>query len=169
VATDSTLAGALQRLERVDKLLTGDLTTLANAMGKAARVAADATAAEVTGGSARLSRMGRRGARLTTAYQVGEQGRKVLVVFRPAGAWVLENTGAGPHTEPRLTRRGKRRKASRGAIFGPGMGHPAATVRHPGVKGKGALRTAADRIAVVVPYAGDAALVRELASIFPDG
>jgi hypothetical protein len=165
VSEDATLAAAAKRFERLALYLGGDLTPMAIGIGQAAKRQAIEVGHAVTGGSGRLSHMGRRGVALSAGYDIGEKGRTVLIKFRPAGAWIIEDTGARPHDEPKRARRTGRGKR-KGAMYGSGLAHPVTQVHHPGVHGRQALKLAANRIEKVVGPEADKALQGELKKIF---
>ena len=166
MATGTTLADAGHRLERVARYLEGDLTPMAVGIGTAAKAGALEAARAATGGSGRLSHMGRKGVTLGAGYEIGERGRRVTVRFRPPGAWIITDTGARAHAEPRLSKRGRRRRGAKGALYGAGLTHPLARVEHPGMSGRHSLTLAAHRIHDVAPRAANDALVRELGRIY---
>jgi hypothetical protein len=166
VSTDTTLAAAAERFARVERFLSSDLTPMAVEIAKESKTAALQVAQAVTG-SGRLSHMGRRGVRLGAVYTIEEQGRRIWIKFVPPGAWVIMDTGAKPHEEPRK-RRGTRsgRGKRKGAMFGSGLAHPLTHVEHPGVRGRRALMLAGERIDKVVGPAGDRYVQGELRKIF---
>jgi hypothetical protein len=83
-------------------------------------------------------------------YDVEDQGRRVTIKLTPAGAWVLTESGAKPHTmKPRRSR-------SRGfgsgwgitaTVWAAGYAHPTSKpFGHPGAAGKGSIRRSFGRI-----------------------
>jgi hypothetical protein len=163
VSEDSSLAAAAERFARLERYLSGDLTPMAVGIGQAAKRQALEVGRAVTGGTGRLSHMGH-GVTLSAGYDIGERGRTVLVKFRPAGAWIIVDTGAKPHVEPKARRSGRGKR--KGALYGSGLAHPVAQVHHPGVHGRAALRIAARRIDSIVGPEGDKALRTEMSKIF---
>lgn len=163
MATDVGLPALNRRLDAIQDVLAGDMTSAGHAVGKGARTEASAVARDVTGGDMVLSHMGRRGARLGMRYDVAQQGRTVTMKLVPAGPWVLTERGAKPHTIPRATSR-RRRGAGPRYVFGPSYQHPVrGPVEHPGTKGQGSIRRALGRMRTRAPIDYHAEYVTKLA------
>lgn len=132
------LKAAVQRLERVEKVITGDWSAAGHKVGQRAKREAKAVAGEVTGGSGRLTHMGR-GATLSSGYDLEEQGKRLIFKLRPPGPWVIMEQGAKPHAIRPKRSRMKGGGSGWGidpAIIAPGYDHPVYKVRHPGMRQK---------------------------------
>lgn len=120
------------------------------AAAKAVKAAADDEARAATG-DGRMSGVGRRGARIRAVDRIRVlSGGAVICRIQgvPVGAWVWVNTGADPHTIAPRTR-GRRRARP---VMAGGLGHPVSgTVRHPGMRGRGAWRKVVGRAERIVP------------------
>lgn len=145
------------RLDRVKDALTGDWSAAGHKVGQRAKREATVIAAEVTGGSGRLTHMGR-GAKLSSGYDLEAQGKRLIFKLRPPGPWVIMEQGAKAHEiRPRRSRGGGKGGGVFGgvmmggggeaAIMGAGYSHPVYRVHHPGMRQKrGAIRKTFARV-----------------------
>lgn len=145
MASDVGMQAAAERLGRVGDLITGDYSKMGHAVGKHAKTEATLIAAAVTGGDGTLSHMGRRGAKLSTGYDLDNRGRRVTVKLRPGGPWVLTESGAKPHTIKPKAARVRGIGSGWGidpAVYAPGYAHPTRKpFTHPGTQGRQSKRS----------------------------
>lgn len=166
------LKAAVQRLERVEKVISGDWTAAGHKVGQRAKREAKAVAGEVTGGSGRLTHMGR-GATLSSGYDLEEQGKRLIFKLRPPGPWVIMEQGAKPHAiGPRGS---KGRTVFGGLMFGggqranqaPGYEHPVYRVHHPGMRQKrGAIRKTFSRVRDMATPVYHDEMVKQIGEIY---
>ena len=162
MATDQGLAALDKRLSAVHDVLTGDMTKGGHAVGRGGRIEASAIATAVAGDGV-LSNMGRKGARLGMRYNVEERGRRVELILKPAGPWVLMERGAKGHTI------GKPRRGKPRYLHGAAYGHPVlGPISHPGAPGarKNAITRAFGRMRSRASRDFHAAYVAQLAEVF---
>lgn len=164
-----TLEAAVLRLKALEDALSGDWTQAGHAVGAMAKREAKAAAAEATGGSGVLTHMGR-GARLSSGYDLDNQGKRLTLKLRPPGPWVIMEQGAKAHVIPKSSGRRRGRGKPRGAryLLAPGYSHPVkAPIHHPGMRQKrGAIRKTFARVRDKASPMYHDEMVKKLAEIY---
>lgn len=169
MASGTSLESAMLRLKSVEEVLTGDWTAAGHKVGGMAKREAKAVAADVTGGSGRLSHMGR-GTALSSGYDLADQGKRMTFKLRPPGPWVIMEQGAKPHAI-----RPKRSRLKGGgsgwgitpAIIAPGYDHPVYRVHHPGMRQKrGAIRKTFARVRENASATYHEEMIKKIATIY---
>lgn len=164
------LKAAAERLERVNKVLSGDWTAAGHRVGKMAKAEAKDVAAEVTGGSGMLRNMGR-GTRLSSGYELEDRGRRMTLTLRPRGPWVIFEQGARGHVI------GVKKSRARGggsgwgitpAIYARGYDHPTSKpFTHPGARTKrGAIRKTFARVRAKGSETYHTEMVKQIGQIY---
>jgi hypothetical protein len=157
------------RLKRVEDVITGDWTAAGHQVGKRAKQEAKQVAATVTGGSGRLSHMGR-GVALNSGYDLEAKGKRLIFKLRPPGPWVIMEKGAKAHAiKPKG---GRLRGGGSGwgitpAIIAPGYDHPVYRTSHPGMRQKrGAIRKTFARVREMATPAYHDEMVKQIGRIY---
>ena len=157
-------AGMTARLTALEAVYDGDLTVPATDAGVAAKRDATIVGIEVARG--RLSHMGKRGTRLTSGFEVTNEGRRITMALRPAGAWVILQRGASGHAIGPKRARVRRAKGHPTAIHAASYAHPARRVHHPGTGGKQAITRTFGRMRTTIVKSFHDAQVAQLRRIY---
>jgi hypothetical protein len=161
VTSTSNTREVLARLDTVADIYTGNLEPAAVRAGVAAKRDATLVALELTGG--KLSHMGARGVRLGSGFEVLNTGRMLVIKLRPAGAWIILESGARPHV---IDAHGKRRRAEGHAVHAAKYPHPVRSTPHPGARGKRGITRTFAKMRATVPKAFHDAQVAQMVRVF---